>query len=245
MPDRSILFGYSFAPQAGFIPKSFPKIQAKLITKREDLPQVHHNQVHDTTLVQQFIDSYGKLGFLYYGYEHIKHLSSNPSSHHGYYYHLYNLVYDTKAYLDSISVMLNHVYKIGVKGGNIDVKHGVFRDKIIDKDENYKQIFNEHLKWINEVIDWRDSLIHKFSIVITTGITGNGTTLSKDELDAHFKTNPRYLMESKPIPFFGWGIEPVPGYKPDLVQIIPFCERWISQASEFYDKICYQVYKQI
>lgn len=246
MTEWSFLYGFSYARIAGYIPKSFPNIQDKLIKIVKEEEGVYHNYIFDRTLVQQFIDSYGKLGFLYYGIEHLKYLSSKPSKPYGYYYHLYNLVYDTKAFFDAVSVLLNHVYGIGAIGGNIDIKHGAFRSRLIQKDSQFDSLFKRNQKWIDEVVNWRDSLIHKFSIVITTGITGTpGKTLSKEELDKHFSENPQYLMESKPIPFFGWGINPIPEYKPDLIEIMPFCDRWSKNAFEFYDEICDLILKEI
>ncbi len=243
--EPSLLCGYSYACwRVGYKPQAFQKLESILIISDKPNPEsiiVSVNQKY-YTLVEQIIDSFGKLGFLFLSRDEIRKVNGKIRGSHLYvYYHLYNFIYDCKAYLDAVAVMLNDFYHIEEKKGRIDLQKG-FKDKVVDKDPKYEKIMKQYTKWFDEVTKWRNALIHKFSVPIGTP---QGRMLTKEELDSLIEI-PFNMMLVEPQPFLSIDF-------PDLIKkhgtafrdIDSFCEEWISNACDFYEHTCNIIFNAI
>lgn len=101
-------------------------------------------------------------------------------------YYLYNFIVYTKATLDSIAVTLNSFFGFGFRKGQIDLGKGAFVIKLESSLKEFSNFSKIYSNWINEIIEYRDAVIHQKKIDLhsrgdTIYITKH--PLSWDELD--------------------------------------------------------------
>jgi len=237
-PRFSPLCGYSYAWRAGYKPQAFDRLEEILIIEESDSDSdVIKISFKDIDLVEQIIDTYGKLGFLFYSRDRIHELNGKVQANHVYvHYYLYNFIYDCKSYLDSVAIMLNDFYDVGESGGRIDFKFGTYRNKLIKKEPNLERIINELKPWFIIVYNWRRDLIHKFSSAIGWQML---EVPSIEEMDEYLEKNPPVLMLMEPQPYLSANFPELnKKYGTSFREIDPFCEEWISNACNFYNEVC-------
>lgn len=233
----SPLCAYSYAWRAGYKPQAFDRLEPILIVENTD-PRSEFTHVYtDIDLIEQIIDSFGKLGFLFYSRDRIQELNGKVRASHVYvHFYLYNFIYDSKAYLDSIAVMLNDFYQIGERGGKIDFKYGLFRNKVIENEPRLTDIINELEPWFIKVYNWRRDLIHRFSSPVGWHLIEVPT---QEEMDEYLERSPPNLMLVEPQPYFSANFPELnKKYGTSFQEIDPFCEEWISNACNFYEHVC-------
>jgi hypothetical protein len=81
-------------------------------------------------------------------------------------YFFYNFVFYSKATLDSIAVLLNDWFGVGFQGGEIDLAKAKFVLKVEKKLENFQAFSGRFNDWIQRLVRFRNSLIHKKSVDI-------------------------------------------------------------------------------
>jgi len=237
--EHTLLCGYSYALKAGYKPPTFKKLEELLLPEEID-PNYYINgfEIDNKKMIEQIIDSYGKLGFLFFSRDRIEEMTGsdicNPIM---LYYDVYNFIYDCKAFLDSISVILNDFYHIDKKNGKIDLKWPLFRCEVVKKQPKFTQTISEYEGWINEVVFWREALIHKYSTPLTCPRGLRMLIEQWNELDK--KKSPDLMILSEPVPFLSVNF-------PDLIDrhgnafqtIEKFYHTWIENACDMYQKIC-------
>lgn len=229
------LCGYSYAWKVGYIPRAFEKLGRILI---RDIG-TQELAIKDRRLVQQIIDSYGKLGFLFLSRDYILQVNGKvPLSHIYVTYHLYNFIYDCKAFLDSVAIMLNDFYQIGAVGGNIDFKKSSFRNTIAERETKLHGIMEKHKKWFVKVVAWRDALIHKFSTIIAPSYAPSDRWPTDEELTIFMKRNPPCVMPMEPSPYLTLNSAKLKKYGRVVREIESFCQEWIDKACDLYDRVC-------
>jgi len=238
--EFSALCGYSYAWQVGYKPEAFERLE-KILFIVEDDPDSDFAKkliVKDRTLVEQIQDSYGKLGFLFLSREYIRKINGkHPLAYIYVSYHLYNFIYDCKAFLDAVAVMLKDFYSIGKIKGDIDFKWKPFRDEIIKKEPKLKKIIRKHQDWFITVAKWRDDLIHRFSTSIAPFVSADhwGT---KEELDKWSLLPCMMLVEPRPLLSGYLELDKKYGKGKIFREIDPFCEEWIEKACHLYNQVC-------
>lgn len=234
--ENYLLFGYSRAPKYNYIPPSFKKLNTQLGNiKAEGQRRAHFKLSYKKRdLAQQIIDCYGKIGFLFIAKDYIQQENSLRNYTHEPHYHLYNFIYDTKAFLDAVSVLLNDHYSLGRSGGHIDLKHYRFRQEIIEEEPLLMNILKKKEKWILDVVKWRESVIHKLSIPL-------GYSLDHESAEKMSPQNdrPALMMPNEPIPYLISDYsEIIKKYGSVWQPIEPFCDLWIKNACELFDTVC-------
>jgi hypothetical protein len=85
-------------------------------------------------------------------------------------YHLYNVIYNSKATTDSVSVFFNLLFRLRYSKGSIDLikNEKQFRDSVIKKcsTPDLATFWRTHGKWFDDLLKLRNSLIHKQSIPV-------------------------------------------------------------------------------
>lgn len=235
--EFSPLCGYSYAWRVGYKPQAFERLEKMLIIEKSDPDSAETHIFTDIDLIEQIIDSYGKLGFLFLSRDCIIEVNGKvPASHVLVHYYLYNFIYDCKAYLDSVAIMLNDFYSIGKRGGSIDLKLSSFRDEVIHKAPKLKKIIKKHENWFDTVASWRRDLIHRFSSPIGFELS---YVPSREEMEEFIKKNQPCVMFVEPQPYFSANYPELnKKYGKAFRKIEPFCEEWIAKACEFYDQVC-------
>lgn len=242
--EYSFLCGYSYAWQAGYKPKAFTRLEKLLVQEKTDADSSFAKElvIKNRTLTEQLQDSYGKLGFLFLSRDYIRKVNGkHPLDHIYVSYHLYNFMYDCKAFLDALAVMLNDFYSIAEKRrGKIDLKLETFRNKLIEKDASLTKVIKKYESWFSTVAIWRDNLIHRFSTNISPVIFTDHplNEVTKEELD---NCHTPCMMLQEPKPLLTGGIRELEkkyGKGKIFREIDPFCQEWINNACDLYDQIC-------
>jgi hypothetical protein len=123
------------------------------------------------------IDICEKLGFLWLASKEIERLQSKCELIDGsnwYYlecsrvkYHLYSCIFNSKAVSDSVSVLLNSLFRLGYVAGEVDfIKERKFRRDLIKKSENLDELWKSHAAWFINLGSFRDALIHRQSFPV-------------------------------------------------------------------------------
>jgi hypothetical protein len=113
--------------------------------------------------IEFLTDALEKLGFVYLARDQLRislkdiHVSK---------YHIYNLIFDCRAFLDTMAGLLNHHYQMGKKGICINLCHPKFREELGKKSPRLKVVINQFESWMVELNEWRNRLIHRQGIFI-------------------------------------------------------------------------------
>jgi len=125
----------------------------------------NHGVKHiDIELTRHLVNIFVKLGFMLLAKDSIKDINGIYPNIRAYVeYHLYSFVYSSKSFLDSIAIMLNYAYNLGLAGGEIDLNKSPFIKKIEEKHPSLLVLLEikNIKKWISDVVEWRDKLIHR------------------------------------------------------------------------------------
>ena len=247
----SFLCGQSYAWQVGYKPKTFDDLEKKLIikdtSKEADIPMFKFT---NPVLVGQIQDCYQKLGFLFFSRDAIRSINGIHENQHVLLpYYLYNFIFDGKAFLDAVAVLLNDFYIIGKIGGEIDFKFGSFRDEVIKREPKLKKYCTEKIKWFDDVISWRESLIHKFSTLISPYVESArpfSEWPTSEDLDMLARTPCKMLREPRPIYVGARDLDELrKKYGTPYMEIDPFCTEWINNSCELFDNVCLAILEKI
>ena len=157
-------------------------------------------------------------------------ISHSPSWHADIQYHLNAFIYNTKSFLDAIAVTLNNLHKMKFRKSRIDLGHKEFISKLCTiRPELTKELAN-YTEWINTVIQWRDKLIHRSSLVMPA--ESQGPPPAKDWTPM-MSMEPIALTELKEVKD-----EWMKKYRRVFQPILPFCEDWLKNAKEIQDITC-------
>lgn len=76
-------------------------------------------------------------------------------------YHSATLVFFCQATLDTIAVFLKNKYSLRVGGANISLSKGIFQEALINKNSEYKKLFENHVDFLNKLNTYRMDWIHR------------------------------------------------------------------------------------
>lgn len=112
-----------------------------------------------------------KLGFLYFARDQIKNTENSkphwePIGVMSAKYHIYNFVFDCKAFLDALAGLLNYHFNLGLSKGDIDFNKPKLRQRLTGKNADLSKVIQKHSGWIRELNEWRINLIHRHGILI-------------------------------------------------------------------------------
>lgn len=185
-PDHLDLYGQSLLRQTNIKLKYLdeiatnimkPEIDEENIQTKMEFLDVNLNAV----IYSSIIDISEKLGFLFFSWNQI----TDFENHRDYFedmpyqrmfsplikFHLYNFIYNAKAVLDSISVLLNDLYKLGFSGGDRDLARNTkFRSKVFNKNRTIKRLYEINEDRFNTLLKYRDAVIHRKSIMVFISI---------------------------------------------------------------------------
>lgn len=164
-------------------------------------------------------DALEKLGFLYFARDRLKKYKRDL---HAGKYHVYNSIFDCKAFLDTIAGLLNHHYKLETRRIQTDLKHTKFLQKLADKNSKLAREISRFEVWIKAISKWRNILIHRHGIFLL------------------FHKDDRYLMPTKPKRFAEILLSDEP-----LVDPIEFCEENIKYAKLIFEIVCGHIQRDL
>lgn len=106
---------------------------------------------------------------------------------------VYNYVFLTKALLDSLAVFVNDVFQLGFRGGQIDLKRGMFIDALEQQDSSLTSKIRSRKSWIDLVVRYRDNLIHRHGLYIGPLPTVPQSLTDSSEIDHFIMRQPHYM----------------------------------------------------
>src|SRR3989344_788821 len=211
----------SYLHVANYNPNSLVKLENALTTLEKDVIIME-----DLDLISLTNNMIIKIGFMLLAKEYLRKNKKRRNNHIIGTYHIFNFIYDTKAFLDAVSMLLNQYYRLGYSKGNIDLKKESFLNSLNKKSPKLKNEIEKHHAWIKEVILWRESVIHRLSPIILTGT-----------YDKKGKFKELFHMPTLPKPFFD--LESLTNSrKPVYQEILIFCENWINHAKKIFEVTC-------
>lgn len=213
----------SYLKTKGYIPSGLNKILQLVSPTGDKKTGVILSRIFTDDLLNMSI----KLGFTWQARDFIFEiaLNDNPDAILANFY-LSNFIYNTKAFLDSVAISLNDFYKLGFEGGDIDLVKGSFVNTLEKKSPILSQYIQKNRKWINEVVDWRMKIIHRFSILIGSYHTMFDQKGVKQPL----------RMPAEPISFSA-----MPEYiynKGESINVVFFIDKWLNSAKELFESTC-------
>lgn len=170
-----------------------------------------------------------KYGFMQHSRDLLKNTIQGKQIETSYY--LTNFISYTKAFLDSVAIVLNHFYSLNRTKGDIDLKHSRFLSEIKSKDPILGNYLGNNSEWIKKVVFLRDEVIHRKSplhmYISPSDVNGNPKNLTvKMTMEPvtlfHFEEDKKRILEKHG----------------KLEQdIIEFCENWLKKGEEFIENL--------
>lgn len=171
-----------------------------------------------------------KLGFLYFARDQIKNIENSrphwePIGVMSVKYHVYNFIFDCKAFLDALAGLLNYHFNLGFReGSRLDFNKREFRQKLASTNAELSRAIEKHLEWIRELSDWRIKLIHRHGILVFGPFTEY-----------------RYSLPKKPLRYTEYYVAQENGSQ----YCVDFCRRYIEHAQKIFDVSCKAILKQL
>ena len=216
----NFLYGQSYLLNLGIELKFLDELESLFIVKKEKRIQFRRDYRVQTQCVMDISE---KIGFLYLALDYIKQLEGKGGYNFRLIkYHFYNFVYDCKACLDSIAVLLNHQLNLGFKGGKRDFREGKFRRALERKSTFFKDFSSKFGSWCDAVIEYRDRIIHQIGVPVFQAAAGHP--------DEAWKPSLPHCIPKKAISSIDIYI--VSGKKLEYVEIVSFCEDSVKKIMD-------------
>ncbi len=177
-----------------------------------------------------------KMGLLYLALDYIKGCEHAPYSSRLVKYHFYSFVFNCKACLDSMAVLLNNQLKLGFKGGKRDFRNGQFRQVMEIKSKFLKGFTNRFGSWCDNIITYRDRIIHQIGVPVFKAGAG------PSEESWHAYASMPYCIPKKPKSVIDIAKRTK---KLGYVEILPFCQNSIKKVMEIAEMTFSEVHENI
>lgn len=179
-----------------------------------------------------------KIGFMMFSRDLLKEsIKGKQISTH---YHLSSFIFNSKAYLDAISNMLNLHYGICAENAFIDIQKKSFRDKLRNKNQTLTKEIEKQLDWIDNVVSWRTEMIHRKSPLIIYYSEANDAGNAPKDITVKMPIEPvsmfNYYEDEKRIKS---------KYGKIQQDILPFCDIWIQNADKLLQITCQNIVNDI
>jgi len=222
----------SYCGQAGYQTKQIEKLEELLVDKKKGKLILKNK-----SLFSNVNDMHIKLGFLLLSKDALTRIEHNhPNAQPYVAYYVSNFIYDCKAFLDSVAVTLNSVYELGFEGGYIDLCKDNFVTSLEIKEPDLVNKTKKQTAWINKVVDWRNKLIHRFSIVVNPFMEKPGPPDENDDPDSF-----PIMMLVTPLPIHELMTDPskiMEKHGKTMQDIMPFCDDWIAESKTLFENTC-------
>lgn len=229
----SFLYGQSYLQNLGIELKFLDELENLFIRRSKEKIHVRRDYRVQTECI---IDISEKIGFLYLALDYVKQLDSEILIK----YHFYNFVYDCKACLDSIAVLLNHQLNLGFKGGERDFRHGKFCRALETRSTYLKDFSSKFGSWCNAIIEFRKRIIHQIGVFVFQQAALGGSPPTEEVLMR--KPFLPYCVPRRAISL----IERVYGGKTvESVEIVTFCQDNIKKIMDITEIALSEVYDSI
>jgi len=153
----SLLVGQSFGPKYGYKPIVYRDLANQLVH------DVENGAMKISPAIEHLANAYEKLGFIMYARGEVGNLDTRTN----YYdiiikYHLYNVIFYCKAFLDAVSNTISSALNIKMrKPANIDLSKKKFIEEIACKMPELEEELRNFCVWIDYVTEFRMKLIHR------------------------------------------------------------------------------------
>jgi len=163
----------SYAKESGYNPQFLRELDHYLVTMSS-----WTNPVRDLGIY--LLNATDKLGMVFYARDQIVNLSKKPRpSRVQIRYHVVNSIVSCKGCLDALATIVNDVYGLGYRKGEIDL--ATIRSNLLHHIEKTNKklwdLLKNHEKWINRITTYRDFVIHK--IMLSTPPIGSQKDVAK------------------------------------------------------------------
>lgn len=232
MKDKyNILYGQSYLLNLGIKLKYLDELESHFVNRTKKGILIKRDFRFQTQCVTDISE---KIGFLHLSLDYIKQYEGKGGfNFRSIKYHFYNFVYNCKACLDSIAVLLNHQLNLGFKGGNRDFRKSIFINKLQAKSGYFKDFKSRFGKWCENIIDYRDRIIHTIGVPVFKAGPGHPSKGWKPYL--------KHFVPKKAISF----MDIKPGVPLERVEIITFCNETIEKMMDIVERALTEVYKNI
>lgn len=113
--------------------------------------------------IEFLTDALEKLGFVFYARDQLKKNRKNIAVSK---YLVYNLIFDCRAFIDTMAGLLNHHYEMGKKGTAINLCHQDFVKELNYKNPELVTNLKQFENWIKNLNQWRNKLVHRQGLFI-------------------------------------------------------------------------------
>lgn len=227
----SLLLATSFFNNIGQCPEIVKKLDKLLVIQNEK-----GFGIKDIQLAEHINNLIVKTGFMSIVKNYLEESIKGDQAETNFF--LSNFISNTKAFLDAVAILLNYVFSLELVGGNIDFRKGMLLEQLSKTQPEITSKIKDQQKWINDVIAWRDEVIHRSclaSIIYSP----------PDETGKRPKDN-IVRMPVKPVSIFE--LIQKSGLSQKMIgdQDIPtFCIEWIRQASIMFDNTLSHIEKKL
>jgi len=212
---------FSYASKAGYNPEFMRGLDHYLVTM-DDFTRPFKE------LGRYLLNATDKLGMVLYAKELIKKLKeAERPSYIEIRYHIVTAIVSCKGCLDALATILNEVYGIGYSKGKIDLatNRSDLLHQIGKINKKLGSLLKKHEKWINEITEYRDFVIHRIMLV---------TPPMRPTSDPSGLTQPiKVQVPSQPITIDHGTLKGI-----DWIEAEDFCQSLIESLQELIETVC-------
>lgn len=219
--------------------KYLDELEVLFVPREENKPMFRREYRQQA---QGIIDICEKIGFLHLALEYIVEIEEKGAGQRLAKYHFYNFIYNCKACLDSIAVLLNHQLNLGFSGGKVDFRNMSFVLKLQQAGVFTKDVWKKFGQWIARIIEYRDAIIHRVGVPVL--FVGNGPPPS------YINPPHSYYVPKKPYSIVklvnrSWFSLPKERRTKFFLKIRDFCERSIENITKIAEMAFAEVYEKV
>jgi len=226
----NILYGESYLLNLGIELKFLDKLENIFFVRKEKSILFKKDYAVQAQCISDISE---KIGFLHLALNYIRQLQSKQYSTRLTKYHFYNFVYDCKACLDSIAVLLNHQLGLGFEGGKRDFRFGNFRGKLEEKSKFFKDFSSRFGHWCDDIIEYRKRIIHQIGVPVLQVAAGHP--------DEAWKPSLPLCIPKEAISVIDLAL----GKKCEPMEIITFCQDCIKKMMDIAEIALREVHENI
>ena len=180
--------------------------------------------------VEDIVD---KLSFLMLAKDQIIAYESTESSTKRFFvkYFAYTYVFVTGAFLDSFAVFANELYGLGFAGGDVTFRKSKYCGAVRTRVPELGERIDRKRNWIDDVFKYRDSLIHRHGIPVSSLPHIPDHVTDTVEIDQYILRAPHY-MPKDPNTIDDNIID---GKETEFIRVAALVDEWLTEALELFD----------
>lgn len=226
--------GHSLALQAQYKPEILQEFADHVVR------EIAEGYLEVSDVLEDVCDAYEKLGYMSYAKKIIEELNPKiPYFALVVQYHVSNLLFHCKAFLDAISNAIHHAFDLDIKKAvDIDITRPEFNRKLAKKSPQMADRIKRFSDWAKYIVNYRMALIHRYRFFsFSKDITFTKLEILREPI------RPLNFFDKEHLDTFSDELKRK--YGSSTIQVDDFCKEHLSDARKLFETIISEFLEEI